>query len=151
MKKQEALNSMVEIADIHAQRLETALSHIEHLKPFRAETLASLNDIDFSFLELATSRFAKLQDIIGGKIFTLYLESLQEDILGKSFLDNLNKLEKLHVIPSTNYWIKMREIRNHVTHEYPDKPELMAINLNELIKYSYELLRFWKDFRPKIN
>jgi hypothetical protein len=46
MKKKEVLNSVIEIADIHAQRLETALEHIKHLQPFNADTM-SLTDILF--------------------------------------------------------------------------------------------------------
>ena len=151
MKNTNITKLTIEIADIHALRLETALTHLQYLIPFTAESFANLSDENLGFLELASSRFAKLQDIIGSKIFQLFLESVEEDIAGKSFLDQLNKLERLNIIPNADYWIKMREIRNQVTHEYPDNPTLMATNLNELVAYSYELLNFWKTFKKQLN
>ena len=41
-------------------------------------------------------------------------------------LDRLNRLEKIGFLPSAEAWIKMREFRNLITHEYPDNPELMC-------------------------
>lgn len=48
------------------------------------------------------------------------------------FLDKLNRLEKLHAIPSVGDWLMLRDLRNSAMHEYPDQPEINAANLNRI-------------------
>ncbi len=46
-------------------------------------------------------------------------------------LDKLNRLEKLGLLESTEAWEKLRALRNHFAHEYPDEPALRAAYLNQ--------------------
>jgi hypothetical protein len=151
MSKLQTLMSSIEIGDTHADRLEKALIHLQHLFPFTPDTWQNLQDEELGYLELLTGRYAKLQDLIGSKIFPLILAMLQEETEGLSFLDILNKLEKLTIVPTAQWWISMRELRNHITHEYPDNPKLMASNLNKAVESSKTLLRFWHNLKLKIN
>jgi hypothetical protein len=50
----------------------------------------------------------------------------------ETFIDKLNRLEKLGVNPSDE-WMECRQIRNRMTHEYPDAPEQNANNLNRVV------------------
>lgn len=43
----------------------------------------------------------------------------------------------------------MRELRNHLTHEYPEHPDFMADNCNQAIQASQELLNYWEDLQKK--
>lgn len=103
-----------------------------------------------AFWTLFTGRFSKLQDIIGNKIFPLFLEQLQEDTEGKSTLDRLHKLEKLGYLPSTEEWIAIRSSHNSIAHDYPDNPELMVSNLNKAIAQALALKTYWERFRLQI-
>ncbi len=141
----------MKICDIHALRLETALVNIQPLIPIQPEKISNFSDQDLSFLELLTSRFSKLHDLIGRKVFPLILRVLEEDKESFSLLDRLHKLEKLDFIPNASMWIEMRKLRNHLTHEYPDAPELAAQNLNKAIEQSQELLTYWKFLKEKIS
>jgi hypothetical protein len=141
------LLSLVAISDIHANRLEKALAHTTHLLPFNPTCLQRLTDDELGYLEMLTSRFAKLQDSLGAKIFPLLLQLLQESRSDESALDRLYKLEKLGILPSANNWIAMRELRNAITHEYPDNPELMAANLNKTAECARQLLAFWQTLK----
>jgi hypothetical protein len=151
MKEQQILKLNIEICDVHADRIRKAMSHVKHLVPIQPSIFKSLKDQDLGFLELLTSRFAKLQDTIGQKIFPELLEGMQEDIAGKSFLDLLNKLEKMNVIESVEFWLNLRSVRNSIAHEYPDNPELMAGNLNKVIQAAAELLDYWALLRAFIQ
>lgn len=146
----DSLQSFIETGDIHAGRLDVALQHISHLLPFQPSGLQKFTADELGHLEMMTSRFAKLQDLLGAKIFPLLLEALQEGRSEDSALDRLHKLEKLGILPSTHEWIMMRELRNHVTHEYPDNPALMAANLNKIVTYAKNLLAFWAKLKAKI-
>lgn len=90
--------------------------------------------------ELYASRFSKLQDFLGSNLFTAVLENAGEQTETLTFIDKLNKLEKLRIIESANEWKKMRNIRNILSHEYPDRPEITADIFNTAFSYGPMLL-----------
>lgn len=148
MKKQTLLSDYLKVADIHAARLKGALVQCAHFIPLSAEGLAKLPLEQVAFLDMMTMRFGKLQDIIGVKIFSLMLELLGED--AGSFVDKLNKLEKLGYIDDVNWWMALREIRNQIMHDYPDDYEAIVLHLAMLTTKANELLLFWDGLKHKI-
>jgi len=85
-----------------------------------------LEDKDFiTLLDAFIFRFIKLQSAIGEKIFPLVFEILTgKDRTEVTFIDILNGLEKYRVIPSAEYWKKLRKLRNEFVHLYPWEMEL---------------------------
>jgi hypothetical protein len=83
------------ICQIHVNRLELAINRTQHLYPFNANILEKVSEEELGFLEIFSTRFSKLQDALGEKVFSLLLKCLGEDVERKSFIDKLNKLEKL--------------------------------------------------------
>jgi hypothetical protein len=74
--------------------------------------------------------YLKIQDKIGGKLFRNVLQQwreLQTDTM--TMLDILNRLEKLRIIDSVETWDKLREIRNAITHEYPEDIDIRLDNI----------------------
>ena len=51
-----------------------------------------------------------------------------------SFLDILNKLEKLNVLSSTADWQFFRNLRNNLAHDYPESIQQTVDTLNILFK-----------------
>lgn len=145
-KKIDFLLNYRKIADIHAARLNNAILKTAELFPLTANSLSMLTDEQLAFLDMITTRFGKLQDLIGVKIFPLILELLGEnDVL--SFRDKLNRLEKLHIIDNANWWMNLRETRNQITHNYPDDYDLIANDFNLLLPIAKELLIFWNKLK----
>lgn len=134
-----ALRSVLEIANIHAQRLRYALDKLSAFFPLTAASVMTLSEEDLPLFELFTSRFAKWQDLMGSSVFPRLLEALGESDSTFTFLDKLNRLEKLGIIDSANLWLVMRKLRNHIAHEYPHQPELTAEYLNQIHEVSSEL------------
>src|SRR3989337_1047363 len=66
-------------------------------------------------------RFSKLQDSIGERLFKSLLMFLEEDVTNKPFLDILNRLEQLEILPSKDEWLKLRKVRNELSHEYSNE------------------------------
>lgn len=151
MKKVEPMRTFLDVADLHATRLEKALVHIKILLPFTPETLQKLSDENLGYLELLTSRFAKLQDWIGGKLFPQLLNLLQESNETQTQLDRLHRLEKIGFLPSAQAWTAMRAVRNAISHEYPDEPQLMCDALHKVVLKSEELLSYWAQLKTKIK
>lgn len=149
-KKQNFLLDYTKIADIHADRLNIAIIKTHKLFPMTSTTLHTLNPENLAFLDMITTRFGKLQDIIGTKILPIVLELLGEtDAL--SFIDKLNRLEKLNIINSANWWMELREVRNQITHDYPNSYEQLAADFNKLILFANELLKAWLDLKNYIS
>jgi len=147
MKAKAFLDDYIKIADIHADRLNAGIKEVEKLLPFSEQTFSQLTDTQIAFLDMMTTRFSRLQDIIGAKIFPLILDLLGEDAL--TFIDKLNKLEKLEFIHDVNWWMTLREMRNQIFHDYPDNYALLAEHFNVFIPYAIELLNFWQDLKKK--
>ncbi len=63
-------------------------------------------------------RFTKLQDHMGQKLFKAFLDKIGEYKDNMSFIDILDKLEKLNIINSTDEWLEMR---NLMTYEYSNE------------------------------
>lgn len=149
-KRQIFLLDYSKIADIHADRLNTAIVKTHQLFPIAATTLHTLNPENLAFLDMITNRFGKLQDIIGAKILPLILELLGETD-PTSFIDKLNRLEKLNIINSASWWMELREIRNQITHDYPNNYEQLASDFNKLILFAHELLKVWANLKKYIS
>lgn len=135
-----SLKPLIEIADLHANRIRIAVDNIKDKVPVSADQITHLTNEELSFFELYASRFSKLQDFIGSNLFTAILDHVGEETETLTFIDKLNKLEKLQVIDSANEWMKMRQIRNILAHEYPDRPEITAEIFNNAFSYGPMLL-----------
>ncbi|HXH55415.1 MAG TPA: hypothetical protein VNK03_06730 [Gammaproteobacteria bacterium] len=135
-----ALQPLLEIADLHANRILIAIDHIKTKIPVTAKRINHLMPEELSFFELYASRFSKLQDFMGSNLFTALLENAGEQTETLTFIDKLNKLEKLQIIKSSDEWKKMRNIRNILSHEYPDRPEITAEIFNTAFSYGPMLL-----------
>jgi hypothetical protein len=135
-----ALLPLLEIADLHANRISIATDYIKTKVPVTAQKIKQLTNEELSFFELYASRFSKLQDFMGANLFTALLESVGEQTETLTFIDKLNKLEKLQIITSADEWKKIRNIRNILSHEYPDRPEITAEIFNSAFSYGPTLL-----------
>jgi hypothetical protein len=123
----------------HLERLRYAASRGKTLFPLSAESYLELRDPDVAILDQMLFRFGKLQDAMGKRLLPAILVAGQEWLDNETFLDKLNRLEKLGAIPSAIEWIKLRTLRNNAMHEYPEEPEINAANLNELFACIPEL------------
>jgi hypothetical protein len=150
MNQKSILKSQIEIADIHCDRLKAALTYIERLPTLTVQTIDKLSYDDLSYLDMLSTRFSKLQDVIGEKIFPSILEILEEKTEGLSTIDRLNKLEKLRFLDDVDVWRKMRSIRNSISHEYPDQPNVRLTQIEELIEQTKILLKYWEFLKGKI-
>ncbi len=106
---------------LHIKRIELLLPDIESWLPLSYEDFDNIEKI--KTIDSFIYRFIKVQDKIGEKLFPALLSSLQEYDRRMPFIDILNKLEKLEILPSADEWIEYRNLRNILTHEYPDNED----------------------------
>lgn len=146
------LEQNIKIADIHEKRIKEALEYVKQRFPLESEDVEDLSLEEIAMMELFTTRFAKLQDILGRKIFPLLFQILtKESAESRSMIDILNKFEKLEIIPDAAFWESFRGARNNLAHEYPDDPSAMASELNICHEKSLELTAFYENLKKIID
>ena len=138
------------VAKLHLDRLKKASNEIKE-----KSILENFNINDFETVKVIDTfifRFIKLQDYLGRKLFRRFLEEIGELYENMSFIDLLDKLEKLEIISSSEKWMEIRKLRNKLTHEYPDEIEeikeeiKMAMNeISTLDKTLNNLEKYLKD------
>jgi hypothetical protein len=126
--------------------------------PLSAGVLADLDDTEHAVLDQFATRFSKLQDAMGAKLFPAVLELTKEPGALAAFLDKLFALEKIGAIPSAERWLVLREMRNQFGHDYPEDPDIQCAFLNEAFSLAEELLstlahveQFAGRYLPAIN
>jgi len=112
--------------------------------------------IDIDFLEDIQNRrlansflfyFSKIQDKIGAKLFKKVLYELGEiETYSIPFIDILNILEKLEIL-SSKEWLKIREIRNELSHDYPSDIYDSIENLKLSLQYFPKILEIYKNLK----
>jgi len=123
------LESLFKIANTHADRLSTSINRLHSKIPLSSRDVETLTFDEMLLWELFVNRFSKLQDLMGAKIFKAVIDYAGESTDPMTFIDRLNTLEKLGLIDNTDAWKDLREMRNHLAHEYPDAPETLPILL----------------------
>ena len=138
------LNKILNLLDTNFQRLTYAWSRIESLLPFTVSAIENLEPEQISFVDQYIYRFAKIQDIMGEKLFRMILEIVEEETDSLAFIDLLNKLEQLEIIPDKTEWLFLRKLRNEVSHEYPLIDDESVTSLNSLFNSKENLTGFYQ-------
>ena len=143
--------SALDECDAHILRINHAIECLVQKLPLTKDAYDFLSENDITYIDQIVFRFSKLQDTIGNKIFPLGLALLGEDIEARPFIDLLNKLEELRVIPSSSKWMEWRKLRNDLTHEYPDVVEDRIAALNNVKAALAEILQVYQKIREIVS
>ena len=108
-------------------------------EPFTAEKAIRLGeDEDLAErTEAFVSRFGRLQDTLGDKLLPAYLVVHGERTA--TFMENLDRAERLGLIRDAQAWFDMRQLRNQMVHEYIDDPVVLATALQAAHRFVPEL------------
>lgn len=129
----EKLNDVIKTAQIHQQRLNDAYCKITSWGNLTKELYFTLSVEQIALTDQYVYRFAKLQDLMGDKLFKLILEFIEESTEKLAFIDILNRLEKLEIIESANIWLNLRLDRNRIAHDYVKNIDEVLEDLSALI------------------
>jgi len=136
--------------NMHELRLKDVNEIIQGLFPLDLENYKNLSKMNVMALDQFIYRFTKLQDSMGMHLFSAVLIFLKEDIRTLSFIDILNKLEKLEIIESKDQWLELRAVRNQFAHEYGDDKKNISV-LNQLVKKQSILINVFEKIKEYIK
>jgi hypothetical protein len=136
-------------ADRHVSALSDALSEWD------ASPATSLEQVEHDRLVQRLSdqllfRFTKLHDALGERLVSATLARLAEPAEVWPMRDRLNRLEKLGYLNADD-WQRWRELRNRLSHEYPDQPELRFATLLATVAAAHELVAAYAAWRLRLH
>ena len=134
----------------HIEKLNDAKEYLQNTIPLSVEEYLKIDKIQSSFIDQLIFRFSKLQDTIGESILKGILILSKEDVKKMTFLDILNRLEGLEVIDK-NEWLKLREIRNEIAHEYSFNQNEIVDSINLIYTKTDELISIYKKLSDFIK
>jgi DNA repair ATPase RecN len=129
--------------EFHIKILKESLQILKDIKkeletiyslPIDEESYLDIKKRNIKTLDTLAYRFSKIQSILGEKVFREILEVLGYDLSDKSYIDLLQFVEKEKIIPSIIKWKELREIRNTLSHDYPEETEFVVNALNKIIE-----------------
>lgn len=135
-------------ADRHAAALSDALIEWDALT---IVNLAQLEQ-DRLLLRLADQllfRFTKLQDALGERLLPATLHQLAEPFEDWPMRDRLNRLEKLGFL-NVDDWLRWRDLRNRLAHEYPDQAELRFATLQASVAAAHDLVQAYRHWQRRL-
>lgn len=94
-------------------------------------------------------RFTKLQDAIGNRLIPATLAILAEPYEQWPMRDRLNRLEKLGFL-LVDDWLRWREMRNRLAHEYPDHPAVRFAAIQAAIDGARQMADVYRAWRSKL-
>lgn len=139
---------VLNVLDKQFSKIELIVLEIKSFLPLKTEDMEDINRI--KTIDSFIYRFGKIQDIMGEKLFPAFLEQLQEYNKSMSLIDILHKLEKLNVL-NTDDWIKIRQIRNTMTHEYPDNTDEIITTITSALEYFETMKNIYKLIANKLS
>jgi hypothetical protein len=88
-------------------------------------------------VEAFVSRLGRLQDTLGDKLLPLLLTALGEKTA--AVIDNLDRAERLGLMPSADLWLEIRKLRNQMVHDYVEDPVVLADALESAHRFVHVL------------
>jgi hypothetical protein len=145
------LKARIGVAERHARILERVLESLRTSLPIQPEDLAKEDELLILRLDQFQSRFSKLQDHIGARVFPAVLDALGEDAASMSILDRLYRLEALGFVEDAEIWNDLRAVRNQLAHDYPEDADTLTTELGIALESARTLLRTWRFLLEKIG
>lgn len=122
-----------------------AFDNVKKYFPLSEAGFGQISQLEMALFDQLVYRFSKLQDSMGTRLFKQLLEALEEDISGLPFIDILFKLEKLNLLENAKDWVKLRQTRINIAHEYSFYKEIQIAELNLLPEEVERLSGIWKS------
>lgn len=139
----------------HRERLQRLLDLTKreayHLEQVTQRFFAGTEEVDRAWLTKCLStpegvdrlesfggKFARLQDTLSDKVLPLFLRVAGE--VPGTAVENLNRAERLGIIPNAQEWLGARGLRNQLVHEYIDDLNDLAASLNVARQFAATLI-----------
>lgn len=115
------IDDIIQKIELHKKRAKSALDELSTWDKIEVDIFDDFEKI--KTIDTFIYRFIKLQDLMGEKLFKIFLDEIGEYKDNMSLLDVLDRLEKLELIKDASEWMEYRKLRNKLAHEYPNNEQ----------------------------
>ena len=143
------IQSSIKENESHKEKILNSVDKLKSKLPLSLEIFENLSEVEITFLDQILFRFTKMQDSIGGRLLPSLYRYLEENTERVPFLDILNFMEKQTIIPSMESWIFFRNLRNYLSHEYPENIDKTTENLNLFFSKLPEFFDFYESIKKE--
>lgn len=141
------INSSLKECDTHLSRLRRSYNLLKEFFPLTSESLKVSTEEKIEHIDQFIYRFTKLQDAMGARLLPSVYSYLQGVIRPVPFIDILADLEKFEILTSEYEWQFFRNLRNNLTHDYPESIEQTVITLNTLLSHWHTFEKLYLGVR----
>lgn len=131
---QSTIQSSIRESQAHVRQLHRGQRLLSEFMPLTDQTFTALADEQIEHIDQFVYRFSKLQDSLGLRFIPSLYTLLQNDNRPQPFMNILNYLEKLGILPSIDDWQFFRNLRNNLAHDYPETVAQTVTTLNLLYR-----------------
>lgn len=130
------LKTYIEIINFNLETQEEIETIIKKLNiyPLTESSLIHLPIEKRAFIDSLIYRFLIIQNYASTKLFPLIAQIITSEPQQYSWFDILALMEKHQIITSEEQWDKLRKLRNLLSHEYENIPDLCAMDINRLLE-----------------
>ncbi|MFZ4652350.1 MAG: hypothetical protein ACOYLV_16690 [Rubrivivax sp.] len=136
-------------ADRHLSALESALGDWA-ASGARVDAAVEDDPVLRRLTDQILYRFMKLQDAMGERLVPATLSLLAEPHEGWPMRDKIDRLERLAFVDAQQ-WLAWRDLRNRLSHEYPDRPDLRWAAVEAAIQASAQLASCYRAWRAQLD
>lgn len=131
-KSRLTIESSLSECESHYKILDKRKKTLDVFFPLTRDLFEKLTDGQIEHIDQFIYRFTKLQDSFGSRMLPSIYYYLENETKAVPFLDIISRLEKLEIVPSEDDWQYFRNLRNNLTHDYPESVEQTIFTLNSL-------------------
>ena len=137
---------VVDSLDFQFKRLDFIVEETEN---FAFENIDYDDRQVIKTLDSLCYRFAKIQDIMGQKLFPTILKLLGEYQNNMAQIDMVHRLERLELITHSFLWQELIMLRNRITHDYPQNKSEISQNLQQAIKAYKTMKQIYSNIKQR--
>jgi hypothetical protein len=148
------IESAIKECDSHVSRIARAKGLLEDKFPLSQEGFLRLGDEVIEHLDQLIYRFGRLQDSMGTRLLPSLYAHVDSNDAPQPFLVVLARLEQLDIVTSAEDWQFFRNLRNNLTHDYPESVGQTVSTLNTLYQDLPKLVtlylrarEYWRSLR----
>ena len=105
------IEDIIQKVNLHKHRAKSAILEIKEWDELDGEIFEDFEKI--KVIDTFIYRFIKLQDLMGEKLFKVFLDQIGEYKDSMSLVDMLDKLEKFGIVENASDWMEFRKLRNN--------------------------------------
>ena len=141
--------SSIKENESHKEKIINSVDKLKSKIPLSLEVFENLSEDEITYLDQILFRFTKMQDSIWGRLLPSLYNFLEDNNTRVPFLDILNFMEKQSIITSAESWIFFRNLRNNLSHEYPESTDRTTENLNLFFSKLPDFFDFYESIKKE--